>query len=148
MRDNVFFDSECRIEQMIYVPSLAADEDSFPDVFEEEFIDGFPTREDAPLFVQLPILKRFFGTDDSLNPMDVAEALVAAATPGFLFQAATPCREYGNSGYYYSSWGNYHTEWLYAPAVTAMEAACVEWAEQRHAEARVKAKLSAETVQP
>lgn len=125
------FDAEVRVEAMMWVPGLAACEDSFPDVFEDEFCEGLPQRADDVLYAQLPALARFADGDDYPEASNVAETL--RGTPGFLVQAATPTRHYiGDKGVFSSGWGCYHTAWLYAADETQIPVVCVAWAEERH----------------
>jgi len=141
------FETCVRVEHMIYVPSLTVDEESYCDTFCEEFVEGLPERKDAPIYRQLPKLKRFAEADEGPEPWMVADVL--RGLPGFIVQAAAPCRSYlkdGSNGWTWS-WGNYWTEWLYAPTEADIATRCVEWAEWRAEQDRA-ASLKAEKSSP
>lgn len=125
------FESDTRIEAMIWMPGLAICDESFPDVFSEGLCEALPEEADARLYRQCPALARFADGDEWPEPTEVAEAL--RFMRGFIFQAATPLRRYTDGGSYYSGWGNYYTAWLYAPEEAFIAPVCAEWAEAMHA---------------
>jgi|SRR5579871_6604469 len=131
------FDAECRAERIIWLPGIGS-EDSYSEVFAEEFIDSLPERDDAPLYAALPQLARF-REDDDVVADDVAWAL--HGRPGFLVQAATPVRRFHSGGSYDYSWGHYRTEWLYAASEAEIATVCVAWARKVENAQRASAGL-------
>lgn len=127
----LFFDADVRVEQLIYIPGLAACDEAYPDVFEDEFVGWLPEETASPIYDQLPVLKRFADEEEELEAWQVGEAL--RFTRGFLVQAATPGRHYRAEDVFSSGWGNYWTAWLYAPDEASIARVCAEWAETMHA---------------
>jgi hypothetical protein len=134
-----FFDADAKIEHLIYIPGTLWDEEHQPPVFEDEFIFGLPEKDDAQLYKALPALRRY-RDDESAELFQAAAALFGV--PGFLVCAATPVRTYCGENSFYSGWGNYWTEWLYARTETDIARVVAEWAEERHAADKANSKAA------
>lgn len=129
-----------RIETLILIPAaIGQGEDCYPDAFKDDFCENLPEREDAPLYVQLPSLKKFSSGEDWPEPEEVAEALYFGRATGFLIQAAQPVvtNFYADGSFSYS-WGHYHTEWLYAATAEDIAPVVEAWSEQTLAEDRAE----------
>lgn len=133
---DLMFDADCRVEELIYLLGMG-DGDSHTEKF-EDFCESLPEKADHPLYQQLPALARYADGEDYPEADEVFQALLF--TPGFLVQAATPCRRYYADGEaFYSGWGSYYTAWLHAAAESDIAAVCVAWAETQHAKDKASA---------
>ncbi len=133
------FEANVRLEAVIYIPGAVVDPEATPEAF-REFCEDLPDRVDAPLYAQLPDLKRYAGEGAIPEPEYVAERLLDQ--PGFLVQAATPVRGYGNDpadASFHWSWGHYYTAWLYAATEADIAPVAAAWAETRAAADLLKA---------
>ncbi len=117
-----FEESMARIEAIIYVPGLGADD--YSGQF-NGFCKDIPEAADHPLYALCPPLLRFMASEDYPDPDEVASAL--RGCHGFLVQGATPVVQNTPGGRNYS-WGYYRTAWLYAASEADIVNVVCDWA--------------------
>lgn len=128
-----------RVSKMIYLPSISASEDAYPDVFANDFVDDMPSRADAQLYAALPKLKRFQEDEDGIFTCAEEIAYELHGTPGFLIEAETPAKHFSDrNGSFSYSWGDRYCEWLYAPDEASIATVCAAWAEAMDAEDKAR----------
>ena len=72
------------------------------------------------------------GDDQSLD--ETGEMLNIAGFYGVAVQFGTPVRTYRSPTGWWSGWGHYYTEWIYADSYDAAWKLGLAWAEQQHSD--------------
>ena len=134
-------DASVRIEHLIPLALSCHDSSALPDVFVEEFCEslldcsGPDDKTVQPLIKSLPPITGLLGQDtfEAMDPDDIAEWFSSHGFFGFLAQIATPVRKYGTASdtSWMSSWGHYHTTWVYVDSPDMIAAAALAWAQQQ-----------------
>ena len=81
------------------------------------------------------------GDDQSLD--ETGEMLNIAGFYGVAVQFGTPVRTYRSPTGWWSGWGHYYTEWIYADSYDAAWKLGLAWAEQQHSDDLAKFHASA-----